>query len=142
MSQTTVPHAGETRRAWSRPLAIAAAAMFLLSTAFPVVAGLSKNTASFSRWWGILDVGLAFVLAILAMAVLGVAHDRVNMKVRDASYRAYRVLIHGILAMCVVFFIAGDRIVWINSLPGFAWRTWLLLYRLPAWLAASSPNRS
>ena len=56
--------------------------------------------------------------------------------VTAASYRAYRALIHAIIALCAVFFVAGDRIVWINCLPGFGWRAWLLLYCLPAWLAA------
>jgi hypothetical protein len=118
-------------------LAITTAGLFLLSSAFPVVAGLSKDTASIPRWWGILDVSLAVVIAILAMAVLGVGQDRVTREVTDASYRAYRILLHGILAMCVAFFALGNRIIWINCLTGFAWRTWLLLYCLPAWLAAS-----
>jgi hypothetical protein len=47
-------------------------------------------------------------------------------------------LIHGILVLIVVFFLAGDRIVWINGLPGIAWRSWLLLYILPEWFAVIS----
>jgi len=54
----------------------------------------------------------------------------------DASYRVYRILTHGILVMVVVFFLFGDRIIWINCLTGFAWRAWLLLYTLPAWVTA------
>ena len=50
--------------AWSYPFAIATAIVFLLSSLFPVVAGLSKDTASFPAWWGMLDVGIAFILAI------------------------------------------------------------------------------
>ena len=38
--------------------------------------------------------------------------------------------------MVVVFFLFGDRIIWINCLTGFAWRAWLLLYTLPAWVTA------
>src|SRR5262249_2518516 len=41
---------------WGRPLAITTAAGFIASSAFPVVAGLSKNTESFPKWWGPLDV--------------------------------------------------------------------------------------
>ena len=120
----------------ARPLAMATAIVFLISSAFPVTAGLSKNTASFPAWWGILDVGIAFVLAILAFVIQALARGRMNKQAEDASYRVYRILTHGILAMLVVFFLFGDRIIWINCLPGFAWRTWLLLYSLPAWFAA------
>jgi hypothetical protein len=125
----------------SRRLAIVAAVAFLVSSAFPVVAGLSHNTASFPKWWGILDVSMAFVLPILVLVILGVTQHRVNKQVEDVSYRAYRILTHGIFLMLVVFFLAGDRIVWSNCLTGFAWRTWLLLYTLPAWVAAAMPPK-
>ncbi len=120
----------------SRPLAIATALAFLVSSAFPVAAGLSEDTSAFPRWWGFADVALAFVLAVLAMMVVGVAQERVTPDVREATYRAYRILLHGILALGALFFVAGDRIVWIHCLTGFGWRAWLLLYCLPAWLAA------
>jgi hypothetical protein len=58
-----------------RSLAVATAVVFFISSAFPVVAGLSKNTASFPKWWSVLDVGLAFVLAILAFGLMG-GHSR------------------------------------------------------------------
>lgn len=124
------------RARWGRSLAVATAAVFFISTAFPVAAGLSKNTASFPKWWGKLDVALAFVLAILALVLMALVGEKVDKQAADASYRAYRVLTHGILAMLVVFFLSGDRISWINCLTGFAWRTWLLLYSLPAWFTA------
>jgi hypothetical protein len=56
--------------------------------------------------------------------------------VEDATYRAYRVLIHGIFVVLVVFFLAGDQITWTNCLTGFGWRAWLLFYALPAWFPA------
>src|SRR5215471_10814369 len=118
---------------WGRPLAVATAAIFCVSTAFPVVAGLSKNTGAFPKWWGIADVVLAFVLAAMVLALMAAAQGRINKEADEAAYRAYRVLIHGILVMGVVFFLAGDRITWINCLTGFGWRTWLLLYALPSW---------
>ncbi len=83
-----------------------------------------------------LDVGIAFILAILAIVVLALAQDQVTRQAEDATYLAYRVLIHGILAMLVVFLLFGDRIFWVNCLTDFAWRAWLLLYSLPAWLTA------
>ena len=117
-----------------RPLAVATAVVFVISVAFPAVAGLSRDTASFPNWWGPMDVGIAFVLAALAIAVMALAHGRTDRRVEDACYRAYRVLIHGVFAMLVMFVLFGDRIIWVNCLTGFAWRYWLLLYSLPNWL--------
>ena len=140
LSQLENPHvtlvATGLRTLGGRPLAIATAVVFFISSTFPLVAGLSKNTASFPRWWGVVDVALAFVLTSLAFGVMVVAQGREDRQVVDSTYRAYRILNHGILVMLVVFFLFGDRIVWSNCLPGFAWRSWLLLYRLPAWFTA------
>ena len=112
---------------------IATAATFCVSTAFPVVAGLSKNTEAFPKWWGIADVVLTFVLAAMVLAVMAAARGKISKQADEASYRAYRVLIHGIFVMLVVFFLAGERITWIDCLTGFGWRAWLLLYALPSW---------
>jgi hypothetical protein len=123
------------RRRWARLLAIVTAGTFLISSIFPVIAGLSNNTASFPKWWGVVDVLLAFFLAILVMVILAFAGHNVDQQATAASYRTYRILIHGILVMIIIFFLFGDRIVWINCLTGLAWRAWLLLYCLPAWSA-------
>jgi VIT1/CCC1 family predicted Fe2+/Mn2+ transporter len=119
---------------WGRPLAIATAVVFCISSAFPLVAGFVTDTEAWPGWWGVLDVAVAFVLAILALIVIGLAQGKVTKRAEDASYRAYRVLIHGIFVLLVVFILLGDRIVWSNCLPGFGWRAWLLFYGLPAWL--------
>jgi hypothetical protein len=58
---------------WSRPLAAATAAIFYVSTPFPVVAGSSKNTGVFPKWWGIADVVFAIALAAMVFAVIAVA---------------------------------------------------------------------
>lgn len=120
---------------WARPLCILTAIVFLISAVFPVAAGLSHDTASFPHWWGILDVGLAFVLASLALAVLAFGQSRITIQVEQETYAAYRVLIHGIFVLLVIFVFLGDRIVWAQCLSGIAWRSWLLLYVLPAWIA-------
>ena len=52
-----------------RSLALATAALFVVSTIFPIAAGLTHDTSIYPAWWGITDVTLAFVLAIMAMAV-------------------------------------------------------------------------
>src|SRR5262249_23567035 len=102
-------------------------------------AGFVKDTEAWPKWWGALDVLIAFVLAALALAVMALAHGKVDEQVEDASYRAYRGLIHGIFALLVVFFLFGDRVVWSNCLTGLAWRFWLLLYGMPAWLTVFGP---
>ena len=121
-------------------LAFVTAVVFVISTGFPLVAGLSRNTASFPKWWGTLDVCIAFLLGILAITVLAFARNQVDSRAEKATYLTYRALTHGILVMLVAFFLLGDRIVWINCLTGFAWRAWLLLYCLPSWLAALRPS--
>lgn len=123
-----------------RPLAIATGIVFVISSIFPVVAGLSKNTQAFPRLWGILDVVIAFLLATLAMVTLALFDRAVNEEIKQVAYRMYRVLGHAILALCAVFLLAGDRITWTSCLPGFAWRAWLLFYVLPAWLAPIRNN--
>ena len=52
--------------AWLRPIAFGALVLFLLSWIFPLAAGLAKNTSMFPKWWGAVDVVLAFVLALAA----------------------------------------------------------------------------
>jgi hypothetical protein len=118
---------------FGRPLAIATAIVFCISSVFPAVAAFVKDTEAWPKWWGVLDVVIAFVLVILVFLVM-IAQANVTKQAEEASYRAYRVLNHGIMVMLVVFFLFGDRIVWNNCLTGFAWRTWLLFYALPAWL--------
>jgi hypothetical protein len=99
-------------------------------------AGLAQNAALFPRWWGPLDVVVASLLGVLMLVIVALAEGRVGRDARDASYRVYRALSYGILVLIVVFFLFGDRIVWINCLPGFAWGTWALLYGLPAGFTA------
>jgi VIT1/CCC1 family predicted Fe2+/Mn2+ transporter len=132
-SHSMAPLAG-----WGRSLAIATAILFCISSAFPAVAGFVKDTESWPKWWGLLDLVLAFFLALLALAILGLTQGKVNKQSEDASYHVYRILTHGIFALLVVFFLVGDRIVWSNCLTGFAWRAWLLFYCLPAWFTALS----
>jgi len=102
---------------WSRLLAIVTAVVFFVSSVFPVAAGLTENTAEFSKWWGILDVGIAFVLVILAFVIMSLTQGKVDKQVEDITYRAYRVLIHVILAMIVVFFLSEITLPGLIALP-------------------------
>jgi hypothetical protein len=91
-----------------RPMAVATAITFFTSTILPMVAGLSKNTAAFPKWWGVLDVGIAFVLGFLVIVVIALTQGRVNRQAEEASYRAYRVLTHGIFVKLVEFFLLNN----------------------------------
>ena len=105
MDTRSIRLTSEPRAPRGRPVAIAAAVVFFVSLGFPVIAGLSKNRASFPRWWGMLDVGMAFVLAIVAYALIAITQGKVNKQAADASYRTYRFLTHGLPVMIVVFFL-------------------------------------
>src|SRR5215831_9896673 len=123
-----------------RSIALATASLFILSLAFPTVAAFVKDPQAWPKWWGALDVTLAFILALLAMVVLATARDHVNKEVEQITYKVYRVLIWGIFLLMAVFVVARDRIIWTQCLTGFAWRYWLLLYVLPWWIAANNPS--
>jgi hypothetical protein len=125
---------------WGRSFAIVTAVAFSISLIFPLGAGLSRNTATFPKWWGTLDVSLAFILAALVLVIFAVTQGKVSKPAEDRSYRTYRILIHGIFVLLVLFFVLGNRIVWNNCLTGFAWRAWLLLYALPNWVQLLSPR--
>jgi hypothetical protein len=131
---------GSTRR-WDRPLGIAAAIVFMISTAFPVAAALTPDTSSLPPIVGILDVAVAFLLVVMAFTVITAARGQVTKEVESLTYRLYRILIHAIFALIVIFFLFGDRIHWINGLLGVGWRFWLLLYALPSWLALMGLRR-
>jgi len=132
----------DVRPGWGRRLAFATAGVFCLSIVFPIAAGLAKDTSVLPEWWGPADVGVAALLAALAVAVIFLGDRHIDDWSARASYGIYRILIHGMLAMTTVYIFAGDRIVWSQGLPGIAWRMWLLLYGLPAWLAIQSPSRN
>jgi hypothetical protein len=125
------------RESLRRSIALATAALFIISLAFPAVAAFVKDTKAWPKWWGVLDVTLAFVLVVLVLVVLTTARDRVNKEVEQITYKVYRVLIWAIFLLMAVFVVAGDRIIWTQCLTGFAWRYWLLLYALPWWIGAS-----
>jgi hypothetical protein len=124
----------------NRQLAIATAIVFVISSIFPVAAGLSQNPESFSHWWGILDVVIAFILATLAIVIAARFERGVTVEIKLAAYRTYRVLINAILVLLVIFFLGADRIRWTIFLPGLAWRGWLLFYGLPSWIVALRGN--
>ena len=128
-----------TRTVWRRAFAFTSALLFVLSWIFPLGAGLAKDTSLFPKWWGGLDVALAFVVAISAFGIQAMVYKEVDTQAKEATYRFFRIFTHAIMGVGVVVILAGDRIIWVNCATGFLWRTWLLLYILPWWLAAARP---
>ena len=124
-----------------RTIGIVAAIVFLISSVFPLVAAFVKDTKSWPKWWGALDVSIAFILVVFVFMIHALARGRLNQHVEQATYRIYRILLHGIFLMLVIFFLAGDRIKWTQCLTGFAWRAWLLLYVLPSWVRSIQNER-
>jgi hypothetical protein len=122
-----------------RSLAIATAIVFCVSTVFPVVASLSRDAGSLPRIVGVIDGILAFILVGMAMVLWARTQGRVTTDAEAAAYRGYRVLIHVIIVLLAAFFLLGDQIAWNIGLVGIAWRSWLLLYTLPAWYTAMLP---
>jgi len=86
-----------------------------------------------------MDGILAFILVGMAMILWARTQGKVTKDAEAAAYRGYRVLMHVIIVLLVVFFLFGDRVAWNVGLVGIAWRSWLLLYTLPAWYAALRP---
>src|SRR5262245_19085511 len=126
---------------YARRLCIETAVVFCVSTIFPVVAAFVKDREAWPKWWGVVDVLVSVILVGMAALVMAAAKGRESEDTRLTAYRAYRVLTHGILAGLVAFFLLDDFVVWSNCLSGFVWRTWLLLYVLPAWIGVSGFHR-
>jgi len=120
----------------ARRLAIATAVVFFVSLLFPIGVGVVNDTTRFPRFWGIMDVVIAFILVTLAILIAVRFERRVTDEIRLATYRAYRVVINVVLLLLILLFLAGDRLTWTYFLPGLAWRFWLLFYCWPTWLAA------
>jgi hypothetical protein len=118
---------------WRRRLVEFAAVLFCVSTLFPIIASVVP-AGGLPAWIGITDVVLAFVVMILGLAILSIAGNKIQNLDMQASYQVYRALGTMPLILLVLFFVAGDRLLWNVLLPGLAWRIWLLVYTLPAGL--------
>src|SRR5215467_8330713 len=120
-----------------RAVALTAAMLFVVSWIFPVGAGIVKNPTNLPQWWGVVDVVLAFAVAVGACAIPGLAHGNVDKQAEQTTYRIYRRSLHATLFVGVLVMLAGDRIKWAYCATGFLWRAWLFLYILPWWLVAA-----
>jgi hypothetical protein len=118
-------------------LARAYAALFILSTAFPIAASLMPADAV-ARGMGVTDVGVALVLLATGIFIA----SRQPPASPETDRRAVGWYKHAgavPLVLLVVFFVAGSLVRWDILLIGLAWRSWLLMYTLPATLALLRP---
>ena len=133
----------EPRAVWGRPLAVAAAIVFFISLAFPVVAGSEKHRVLPQV------VGHARCWLSLCPCDPGVRNYRAHSGNRGPASRGRQLPnLSGYeqwnTRASVVVMLFGDRIIWLNCVTGFMWRTWLLVYCLPWWFTAlrSSVSKS
>lgn len=108
--------------------------LFMVSVACPVVAS-SLAADVRPRWLGIADVVLAAVVAAGAITLSVDYRHRIADADRLAAQRVSERLLGLIPATLLLFFLVGDRLDWTVLVVGLAWRTWLLLYTLPALIA-------
>ena len=118
-----------------RRLAQTCIALFAVSTAFPVVAGV-LNTARPPRWLGIADVVCAALLFGAAAMVATRSRSAVTDHQRLSAFRISQAVVSLIPALLAAYFILGSRVDWTVLVIGVAWRAWLLLYTLPFLLTA------
>jgi ABC-type microcin C transport system permease subunit YejB len=115
----------------SRGLVGGGALLFLLSTAFPVVASLLRVEV-LPRWVGIADVVVAFAAVLVGIAIASRKPAGFEEHAVQSAFVVYRATAHLFLALLLVFFAAGDRVDWSVLLPGLAWRGWLFVWVLPS----------
>lgn len=107
------------------------AVLFVVSTAFPIVAALIPPSTTPSAL-GLLDVAVAAIVVMLGFTIESVARDRVSDGDRTVAWRVVRIVATVPLLLLIVFFMRADIVRWDVLLVGLAWRTWLLVWVLPA----------
>lgn len=117
----------------ARTLVLACGGMFVVSTAFPVVASVLRSPVS--RWLGIADVVVAGVLVCQGFLIAAKGSAKADPDVLDLSLRVLRGGANLFLGLIVVFFLIGDHVKWDILLLGLAWRAWLFVWVLPGAIA-------
>jgi lysylphosphatidylglycerol synthetase-like protein (DUF2156 family) len=110
------------------------AALFAVSTAFPIAASLLRTEAT-PLWLGIADVAVAAVLMAVGFVVVARAPKTFDPETTATAFRVLRAGSALFLLLLLLFFFAGGAVRWQVLLPGLAWRAWLFVLVLPAWIA-------
>jgi len=117
-----------------RTLAVLGVALLVVSTAFPVAASVLRMKKP-PTWIGVLDISVAGALMVVAFVTTARAGGRIDARVKEVSYRAYRASSNALPLLIAAFLLLGDRLQWDVLVIGLAWRTWVLWYALPAWIS-------
>jgi hypothetical protein len=112
----------------------ATAVLFGVSTAFPLAAGL-LGAPKPPAWMGIADVAIALLLLVAGFAVVARGPKTFDPSTTALAFRVLRAVSGVFLLLLVLFFVAPDAINWPVLLVGLAWRAWLFVLVLPAWIA-------
>lgn len=113
-----------------RALGRTCVALFVISTAFPIAAGVLDLNSSM-RLMGIADVTVAALLFLAAAAVAQRGRRTVADGHRLSALRATQKVTDVIPVLLAVYFVAGSRVKWDVLVIGLAWRGWLFVYTLP-----------
>ncbi len=89
-----------------------------------------------SKWVGYWDVLVAAGLFAVTFWIEFNIRKRIHPDAILVSYRVYRGGASLLLVLLSIFLVIGDRVEWNILLSGLAWRTWLLVYALPAGVTA------
>jgi hypothetical protein len=114
--------------------------LFAASSGFPLAASVVPPLAV-TRWVGVLDVTLAFLVVLVGIRIV-LAAAAPSAEDNRRAIATYRAIASVPLVLLVVFFVAGTHVRWDVLLPGLAWRGWLLMYSLPAVFAFQGPFSS
>jgi hypothetical protein len=113
--------------------------LFILSTAFPVIAALITETARPS-WLGPLDVAVAAVTILIGFALYGWNATRVDAGALAGAYRVIGPASVILLVLVALYLLAPGSVDWVVLTIGLAWRAWLLITVLPAILVHLRPS--
>ena len=88
-------------------------------------------------WQGIVDVGTAFAVVILAMILYTRARPLAN---EPAVSLSYAIATGVVVTALVLMWLFRERLDFNVLLPGLAWRMFVLMQTLPAALAVARPR--
>jgi len=126
-----------TPAAWPRVATAAGKAfifLFAISTAFPILAALRQDPAT--SFLGLLDVAVAALVVLLGFTIEALSRPAVTDAHRATAWWILRSGAGFMLLLLIIFFVQPGLFRWEILLVGLAWRAWLLVWVLPAIIAA------